>query len=335
MSTKIAINGFGRIGRLVSQIIIKNHSEDLELVAINDLTPTDTMAHLFKYDSVYGKYDGNIEVEADEIVVDGKRIKILHERSPENLPWKDLGVDIVIESTGIFRTYEQAHGHIEAGAKKVVLSAPGKGDKEIPLFVPGVNDDKLMAEMDIVSMASCTTNCLAPILKILNEKYGIENSLLTTIHSYTNGQALVDSANKDLRRARAAGLSMIPTTTGAAIAAAKTVDGMEGKIDGIAVRVPTPTVSLVDLTAVLEKEVSKEELNKAFEDAETGELAGILGTAKEPLVSMDYKRDSRSSIVDLALTQTNKNLVKIFSWYDNEWGYSSRLAEFTAKVANK
>ena len=335
MSTKIAINGFGRIGRLVTQIILKNHSQSLELVAINDLTPIKTMAHLFKYDSVYGKYDEAIKVNADSIVVGDKEIKILQERDPKNLPWKELGVDIVIESTGIFRTYEKAHMHIEAGAKKVVLSAPGKGDREIPIFVPGVNGDGLTADMEIVSMASCTTNCLAPILKILNENFGVENSLLTTIHSYTNGQALVDSANGDLRRARAAGLSIIPTTTGAATAAGKTVEGMAGKIDGTAIRVPTPTVSLVDLTAVLSKEVSREDINNAFKSAESGELAGILGTSDEPLVSMDYKQDSRSSIVDLPLTQVNKNLVKIFSWYDNEWGYSSRLAEFTEEVANK
>ncbi|MFA7662605.1 MAG: type I glyceraldehyde-3-phosphate dehydrogenase [Patescibacteria group bacterium] len=336
MSTKVAVNGFGRIGRLVSQIILKSHSQDLELVAVNDLAPTKTMAHLFEYDSVYGKYTGQVKAEENAIIVDGQEIKVFHEKDPKALPWKDLGVEVVIESTGVFRTYEQAHWHIEAGAKKVILSAPGKEDgREIPIFVPGVNLNKLTAEMDVVSMASCTTNCLAPILKILNEKIGIENSLMTTVHSYTNDQSLVDSENKDLRRARAAALSMIPTTTGAATSAAKTVEGMEGKIDGMAIRVPTPTVSIVDLTAILSREVSVEEINQLFKAAEKGELAGILGTCDEPLVSIDYRQDPRSSIVDLPLTQVSKNLVKVFSWYDNEWGYSSRLAEFTVIVAKK
>lgn len=332
MSTKIAINGFGRIGRLVTRILLTKHP-DVELVAINDLTPNETMTHLFKYDSVFGKFEKEVNFSEDSMLIGGKKIKLLSEKDPKSLPWKDMEVDVVLECTGVFRDYDGAHQHIEAGAKKVVLSAPGKGEREIPLFVPGVNDDKLTDNMEIVSMASCTTNCLAPILKVLEEKFGVENSFITTIHSYTSSQNIVDSFHKDLRRARAAGVSIIPTTTGAATAAAKTVESMKGKIDGMAVRVPTPTVSLVDLVAVLSKEVSKDDLHQAFKDAEAGELKDILGTSDEPLVSVDYRGESRSSVVDLGSTMVNKNLIKIIAWYDNEWGYSSRLAEFAKKVA--
>lgn len=335
MSIKIAINGFGRIGRQTANIILNNHP-DLELVAVNDLTDNETLAHLFKYDSVYGTYPGEVKVDKDCIVIDGKKIKVLAEKEPINLPWKKMGVEVIVESTGVFTTYDLAHKHIEAGAKKVILSAPGKGEKEIPVFVLGVNENIYEPEkMDIVSMASCTTNCLAPILKILEEKFEIEKAFMTTVHSYTNDQKLLDLPHKDLRRTRAAGLSIIPTTTGAATAAAKTIPKLIGKIEAISLRVPTPVVSIIDLIAVLKKETNKEELNNYFKKAEKGELKGILGTSETPLVSADYKKDPRSSIVDLALTMVQGNLVKICSWYDNEWGYSCRLAEFTEYIAKK
>lgn len=335
MSIKIAINGFGRIGRQTANIILNNHPK-LELVAVNDLTDNKTLAHLFKYDSVYGTYPGEVSATDEYLNIDGKKIRALAEKDPANLPWKKLGIDLVVESTGIFTTYDLAHKHIEAGAKKVILSAPGKGEKEIPVFVPGVNDNDYDSQkMDIVSMASCTTNCLAPLLKVLIEKFGIEKAFMTTVHSYTNDQQLLDLPHKDLRRTRAAALSIIPTTTGAATAAAKTVPELLGNIDGISLRVPTPVVSIVDLIAVLKRETTKEEINDCFKEAEKGELKGILGTSDIPLVSVDYKKDTRSSIVDLPLTMANGNLIKVCSWYDNEWGYSCRLAEFVEYVSIK
>jgi len=335
MAIRIAVNGFGRIGRQTVNIIFNKHPE-LELVAINDLTDNQTLAHLFKYDSLYGRYPGEVRAEKDYLIIDGKKIFALSEREPSKLPWKKLGVEIVIESTGVFRTYELAHQHIEAGAKKVIISAPGKGKREIPVFVLGVNEDKYHPEdMDVICMASCTTNCLAPILKVLMEEFGIERAFMSTVHSYTNDQKLLDLPHHDLRRARAAALSIIPTTTGAATAAAKTLPELLGKIDGISLRVPTPVVSIVDLTVLLKRETTKEEVNDCFKRAEKGKLKGILGTSEVPLVSVDYRKDPRSSIVDLSLTMVNKNLVKICSWYDNEWGYSNRLAEFTSFVGKK
>jgi len=335
MLTKIAINGFGRIGRQSANIILNQHPE-LELVAINDLSDNKTLAHLFKYDSVYGTYPGEVSADEQFLTIDGHKIHCLTEKDPTKLPWKDLGVEIVIESTGAFTKYEAASQHITAGAKKVILSAPGKGETEIPLFVLGVNEgDYDSAKMSVVSMASCTTNCLAPILKVLQEKIGIEKSLMSTIHSYTNDQQLLDLPHKDLRRARAAGLSIIPTTTGAAVSAAKTVPNMAGKIDGLSFRVPTPVVSLVDLVAVVSRETTKEEINGWLKEAEQGALKGILGTTDQPLVSRDFQKDIRSSIVDLPLTMAIGNLIKICSWYDNEWGYATRLVEFTALVGNK
>ncbi len=335
MAIRIAVNGFGRIGRQTVNIIFNKHPE-LELVAINDLTDNQTLAHLFKYDSLYGRYPGEVRAEKDYLIIDGKKIFALSEREPSKLPWKKLGVEIVIESTGVFRTYELAHQHIEAGAKKVIISAPGKGKREIPVFVLGVNEDKYRPEdMDVICMASCTTNCLAPILKVLMEEFGIERAFMSTVHSYTNDQKLLDLPHHDLRRARAAALSIIPTTTGAATAAAKTLPELLGKIDGISLRVPTPVVSIVDLTVLLKRETTKEEVNDCFKRAEKGKLKGILGTSEVPLVSVDYRKDPRSSIVDLSLTMVNKNLVKICSWYDNEWGYSNRLAEFTSFVGKK
>jgi len=335
MSIKIAINGFGRIGRQTANIILNGHPE-LELVAVNDLTDNKTLAHLFKYDSVYGTYPGEVKATKDHIIVDGKKFKALSEKEPTNLPWREMNVDLVVESTGVFRTYELAYKHIQAGAKKVILSAPGRGEKEIPVFVPGVNQGGYDSKkMDIVSMASCTTNCLAPVLKVLIENFGIEKALMTTVHSYTSGQKLIDLPHTDLRRTRAAALSIIPTTTGAATAAAKTVPEMINKIDAIALRVPTPVVSIIDLVAVLKKEVSVEEVNNSFKKAEQKELKGILGTTDVPLVSTDYKKDTRSAIVDLPLTKANENLIKVCAWYDNEWGYSTRLADFVEYVSKQ
>lgn len=335
MLKKVAINGFGRIGRQTANIILKEHPE-LELVAINDLSDNKTMAHLFKYDSIYGIYPGEVSADEQFLTIDGRKIHCLTEKDPTKLPWKDLGVEIVIESTGAFTKYEAASQHLTAGAQKVILSAPGKGETEIPLFVLGVNEgDYDGSKMAVVSMASCTTNCLAPILKVLQEKIGIEKALMSTIHSYTNDQQLLDLPHKDLRRARAAGLSIIPTTTGAATSAAKTVPNMAGKIDGLSFRVPTPVVSLVDLVAVVSRDTSVEEINGWLKEAEAGVLKGILGTTNEPLVSKDFQKDVRSSIVDLPLTMVNGNLIKVCSWYDNEWGYATRLVEFTALVGKK
>ncbi len=332
MLKRIAINGFGRIGRQTANILLKNFP-DLELVAINDLTDNATLAHLFKYDSVYGAYEGEVSADEQFITIDGHKIRALAEKDPAHLSWKDLKIDIVIESTGIFRTFEAASAHLDAGAKKVILSSPGKGATVIPLFVPGVNHTDYNPDMNVVSMASCTTNCLAPILKVLQENIGIEKALMSTIHSYTNDQKLLDLPHKDLRRARAAGLSIIPTTTGAATAAAQTVPDMENKIDGLSFRVPTPVVSLVDLVAVVKKDTSVKEINGWFTSAASGPLKNILAVTEQPLVSRDYTQDPRSSIVDLPLTQVIGNLVKICAWYDNEWGYSNRLAEFTEHIA--
>ena len=297
MAVKIGINGFGRIGRNAFKVIMNDFADKIDVVAINDLTDSATLAHLLKYDSCFGKFEGTVEVKEGAIVVNGKEIKILAERDPSKLPWGDLGVDIVIESTGIFRSKEQAEMHITAGAKKVIISAPAK--KEDITIVMGVNEDKYdPANHHVISNASCTTNCLAPFAKVLDENFGIKKGLMTTIHSYTNDQRILDLPHSDLRRARAAAVSMIPTTTGAAKAVSLVLPQLEGKFNGYALRVPTPTVSIVDMVIETEKSVTAEEVNNALKAAAEGELKGILGFSDEPLVSIDYKGDQRSSIVD-------------------------------------
>lgn len=333
MRIKIGINGFGRIGRQVLKAIKKYHTDKFDVVAINDLYDSETNARLFKYDSNYGIYPGSVEVRDGNIVVDGDEIKVLAERDPGNLPWKELGVDIVIESTGVFKDTSITPGpqsHIQAGAKKVIISAPSKG--EDLTIVLGVNDELYdPAKHHIISNASCTTNCLAPPVKVLHEKFGIARGLMTTIHSYTTTQRILDLAHKNARRARAAALNIIPTTTGAAAALSKVIPEMKGKFDGFALRVPTPTVSIVDMVVELEKEVSIEEVNQALKSAAEGELSGIMGYTEELLVSMDYKGNPLSSIIDSDLTNVmDGNMVKVVSWYDNEWGYSCRTADMAA-----
>jgi len=337
MKTKIGINGFGRIGRQVLKAIKKYHGESFDVVAINDLYAAEDNARLFKYDSNYGIYPGSVEVVKGNLIVDGDEINVLSERDPRNLPWKELGVDIVIESTGIFKDTSKEPGpqsHLEAGAKKVIISAPAKG--EDLTVVLGVNGHLYDSEKHhIISNASCTTNCLAPPVKVLHENFGIVKGLMTTIHSYTTTQRILDLAHSNPRRARAAALNIIPTTTGAATALAKVIPEMEGKFDGFAFRVPTPTVSIVDMVIELEKEVSIDEVNKVLKDAADGDLKGIMGYTEELLVSMDYKGNPLSSIIDSDLTKVlGGNMVKVVSWYDNEWGYSSRTVDMAALIAN-
>jgi glyceraldehyde 3-phosphate dehydrogenase len=333
MATKIGINGFGRIGRQVLKVMKENYPDLFDVVAFNDLGDLPTMAHLFMYDSNYGKFDGSVEVKEDGLVINGDFIKALSTPDPANLPWKDLGVDIVIEGTGIFRKRADAAKHIDAGAKKVIITAPAKGpDLTIVL---GVNEQMYDTdEHHVISNASCTTNCLAPAAKVIQDNFGIERGLMTTIHSYTNDQRILDLPHKDLRRARAAALNIIPTTTGAAKAVALVIPELEGKFDGYALRVPTPTVSVVDLTVTLEKETTTEGLHKAFREAANGKLKGILGFEERPMVSMDFKADPRSSIVDAEFTFVmDGKMAKVVSWYDNEWGYSVRTADLAALIA--
>jgi glyceraldehyde 3-phosphate dehydrogenase len=342
MTVKIGINGFGRIGRQVLRAVNEYHPDTLEVVAVNDLFPTETNAHLLKYDSNYGIYPGTVEVSEGDLIVDGERIKVFAERDPGNLPWADLGVEIVIESTGVFRDGKGdpatgkpgANVHIEkGGAKKVIISAPGK-NVDLTLVL-GVNDDEYdPAKHHIVSNASCTTNCLAPAAKVVHDNFVIKRGLMTTIHAYTNGQSILDLAHKDLRRARAAGLSIIPTTTGAAKAVALVIPDLKGKFDGYALRVPTPTVSVVDFVAELEKPASVESVNAAYKAASEGPMKGILGYSEEPLVSVDYKGDPRSSIIDsLSTMMMGDNMLKVVAWYDNEWGYSVRTVDLATKMA--
>jgi len=325
MAIKIAINGFGRIGRPVFRIIIDNHPE-LEVVAINDLTDKATLKHLLKYDSLYGIFGKSIDSE----------IQFLAEKDPENLPWKKLGVDVVLECTGLFTEFEGAKKHLEAGGKKVIISAPSKSG-EIKTFVLGVNEEKYNPQSDnVVSMASCTTNCLAPVAKVLNDSFKIVRGFMTTSHSYTNDQRILDLPHKDLRRARAAALNIIPTSTGAASAIGKVIPELEGKLDGIALRVPTPTVSILDLVCLVEKETTSQEVNYAMKKAsQNKELKGILGVEDAPLVSSDYKGNSFSAVVDAGLTMAQDNLVKVVAWYDNEWAYACRLAEFAEYIGKK
>jgi len=336
MKTKIGINGFGRIGRQVLKAIKIYHGEKFDVVAINDLFDSETNARLFKYDSNYGIYQGSVEVKDGNLVVDGDEIKVFSERDPRELPWKELGVDIVIEATGIFKDTSKNPGpqsHIEAGAKKVIISAPASG--EDLTIVLGVNDNLYdPAKHHIISNASCTTNCLAPPVKVIHEKFGIIKGLMTTIHAYTNDQRILDLAHSKPRRARAAALNIIPTSTGAATALSKVIPEMKGKFDGFALRVPTPTVSIVDMVVELEKEVSVDEVNNTLKAAAEGELKGIMGYTEELLVSMDYKGNPLSSIIDSDLTKVmGGNMLKIVTWYDNEWGYSTRTVDMAALIA--
>lgn len=335
MTIKVGINGFGRIGRQVLRTIKERYADDVDIVAFNDLGDLNTMAHLLRYDSNYGKYPGTVEVKNSSLIVDGDEIKALTERDPASLPWGDMGVDIVIESTGIFRDREGAGKHLQAGAKKVIISAPAKSE-DITLVL-GVNEENYdPANHHIVSNASCTTNCLAPAAKVVNDHFNIKHGLMTTIHSYTNDQQILDLPHKDLRRARAAAVNMIPTTTGAAKAVALVIPDLKGKFDGFAVRVPTPTGSLVDFVAVVEKPTSKDDLISAFEEASTGRMDGVLGVSHEPLVSSDYIGDPRSSIIDVDSCMVMEGtLVKVVSWYDNEWGYSSRVADLVKFMGDK
>jgi glyceraldehyde 3-phosphate dehydrogenase len=335
MAIRVAINGFGRIGRPTFRRIIDNH-KNLEVVAINDLTDAKTLAHLLKYDSVYGIYKRAVKAEEGYLLVNGQKFRVFAEKDPANLPWKELKVDIVIESSGVFTNYDGAKKHLEAGAKKVIISAPSQNPEKIPEFVLGVNEDKYDPKYDIVDMGSCTTNCLAPVAKVLNENFGIVKGFMSTIHAYTNDQRILDLAHRDLRRARAAALNIIPTTTGAARAIGNVIPELKGKLDGIAFRVPVPTVSVLDLICEVEKKTTKEEVNYVLKKAsQTERLKGILGVEDAPLVSSDYIGNSYSAIVDSLSTMVIDNLVKVVAWYDNEWAYACRLAEFAEFVGKR
>jgi glyceraldehyde 3-phosphate dehydrogenase len=333
MSVRVAINGFGRIGRQSLKAIIERHPE-LDVVAVNDLADTELNALLFAYDSTYGRYPGSVDHTEDSLIVDGRQIKVLKEKDPAALPWRDLDIDIVIESTGIFTTGEKARAHLDAGARKVIISAPAK--QEDITIVLGVNEETYdPAAHNIISNASCTTNGLAPVAKVLNDSFGIEKGFLTTVHSYTNSQRLLDVIAKDPRDARAAAQNIVPSETGAARAVALVIPELKGKFTGMAFRVPTPTVSVVDFTAVLGREVTKEEVNTAFEKAANGDLKGIMAYSDQPLVSMDLKGDEHSTIVSSIDTIVLGNMVKVISWYDNEWGYACRVADLVAFVGER
>lgn len=329
--TKVAINGFGRIGRMVFRKAI--HNQHLDVVAINASYPTETLAHLIKYDSIHGTFDGDVKATENSIIINGKEIKVVSNRDPKQLPWAELGVEIVIEATGKFKTQETAGYHIEAGAKKVIITAPGK-DEDITI-VMGVNDGDYNHEKHhIISNASCTTNCLAPVVKVLDEQFGIKNGVMTTVHAYTNDQKNIDNPHKDLRRARACAQSIIPTTTGAAKAISKVLPQLEGKLHGMALRVPTPNVSLVDLVVDVNVDVTVETVNYVLQTASEGSMEGILAFCDEPLVSIDFNGNENSSIVDgLSTMVIGKNKVKVLAWYDNEWGYSCRVVDLAAMVA--
>jgi glyceraldehyde 3-phosphate dehydrogenase len=335
MATKVAINGFGRIGRAVARLIMQRKGE-LELVAVNDLSDAKSLAHLFKYDTVMGRWDGTIEVKDGKLVINGKQIEVLAVKNPAELPWKDMDVKIVVESTGIFRTKESPKGgygdHLKAGAEKVVLTVPAKDDIEATIVL-GVNDKKLTKDVKFVSNASCTTNCLAPVAKVLNDSFGIEQGLMTTIHAYTNDQNVADMIHKDLRRARAAAVNIIPTTTGAAKAIGKVIPELDGKMDGFAIRVPVPVGSVVDLVVNVKKSATVDSVNAAMKKAADGSMKGILVYCDEPIVSSDIINDPASSIFDSLCTIVIGSMVKVVSWYDNEWGYSNRTVDIMEKMA--
>jgi glyceraldehyde 3-phosphate dehydrogenase len=335
MATKIGINGFGRVGRLTLRAVNQYHKGKLEVAAVNDLTDTKTNAHLLKWDSTYGPYSGEVRATDDSIVVDGKQVKVLAERDPANIRWRDYGVDIVIESTGLFTDATKAAAHLKGGAKKVLISAPARN--EDITIVLGVNEDQYQPDKHkVISNASCTTNCIAPVAKVLHQSFGVSKGLMTTIHAYTNDQRLLDMFHRDLRRARAAALNIVPTTTGAARAVTQVIPELKGRLHGLAFRVPVAIVSVVDFVADLEKEVTAEQVNQAFEQAAAGNLSGILEYCQEELVSMDFKGNPASSIFDAPSTMVIAgNMVKVLAWYDNEWGYSCRLADLAAYIASK
>lgn len=337
MAVKVGISGFGRIGRDVLRAYFESGAEDIEVVAINNGSGSaKDLAHLFKYDSLYGRFDGDVEVVSDDkIKINGKELTVIRERSPENIPWKDLGVEIVIDATGAFRDKAGLERHIQGGAKKVILTAPAKGD-DVKTVVMGVNEGEYNKdEHHVISNASCTTNCLAPFSKVILDKFGIKKGLMTTVHAYTNDQNILDNAHSDPRRARAAAESIIPTTTGAAKAVALVIPELKGKLNGFAMRVPTPTVSVVDVVFEVDKAVTAEEVNAALKEAAEGELKGVLDYSDEPLVSIDYKKDPHSSIVDGLSTMVIDNMVKVVSWYDNEWGYSNRVLDLARYIVSK
>ena len=337
MTIKVAINGFGRIGRCVFRAYMENLTKykDVEIVAINDLTPIETNAHLLKYDSVHGKFGDTVEIRGQVLVVNGKTVKVCSEKEVTSLPWKDLGIDVVLECTGLFTNRETAGKHLDAGAKKVIISAPAKGD-DIKTIVVGVNDNDLLSSDNVISNGSCTTNCLAPIAKILDREIGIEKGHMTTVHAFTNDQRTVDCAHKDLRRARAASLSMIPTTTGAAKAVALVLPQLKGKLDGVSIRVPTPDVSFVDLSFEAKRDTTIDEIHNIIKKAVSGELNGILDCTDEQIVSIDLTHDSHSSIFDFSQTKVIEgNFVRIGSWYDNEWGFSNRMLDNAINWMNK
>ncbi len=333
---KVAINGFGRIGRITLRAALEKGS-NLDFVAVNDLVDAKTLAHLFKYDSIHRTYPGKVKAEDDSIIIDGKKVRVCQEKDPAQLPWKEMGIDIVIESTGLFRTKEKAASHLKAGASKVIISAPARGSDEVLTIVMGVNEEKFNPSIHhVVSNASCTTNCLVPMVKVLMDNFGVKRGLMTTIHSYTADQVLLDGPHKDLRRARAAGLSMIPTTTGAAVAVGQVIPELRGKLDGLAIRVPTPNVSLVDLVAEVEKETTVDEVNSAFKRASEENFKGILKYCEEPLVSHDFTTDPASAIVDADFTGVIEGkMVKVLGWYDNEWGYSCRVVDLAQYMDKK
>ncbi|TKJ44266.1 type I glyceraldehyde-3-phosphate dehydrogenase [candidate division TA06 bacterium B3_TA06] len=335
MAVRVAINGFGRIGRLFFRSAFRD--KGLEFVAVNDITDAKTLAHLLKYDSVHRGERLDVVPEGDGFSIEGRDVKVLAEKDPAALPWKELGVDIVVESTGLFRTYEKASAHLEAGAKKVVISAPAKGEHPVPTLVMGINHETYKpAEHHIVSNASCTTNCLAPVVKVLDEGFGIEKGYMTTIHAYTADQRILDAPHRDLRRARAAALSMIPTTTGAAKAIIKVMPHLKGKLSAISIRVPTPNVSIVDFAAVVSKTTTIQEVNSAFKKSADGNLKGILEYSSEPLVSVDFTTNPASAIFDAPLTSVvGGNLVKVFAWYDNEWGYANRIRDLVLYMGGR
>ena len=335
MKTKIGINGFGRIGRLTLRALLERHKDGLEVIAINDLADTKTNAHLFKWDSVYGRYPGDVEAKENALVIDGKDIAVIQQRDPAAIPWKDLGVQIVLESTGLFTDATKAAAHMKGGAKKVIISAPAKN--EDITIVLGVNEAMYDSKKhNIISNASCTTNGIAPPVKVIHDNFKIIKGLMTTIHSYTNDQRIMDVVHSDLRRARAAALNIIPTTTGAAKAVAQVIPDLKGKVHGLAFRVPTPTVSVIDFVCDLEKTVTVEQVNEALKKAAVGQLKGILEYCEEPLVSMDFKGNTNSSIIDALSTMViGGNMMKLIAWYDNEWGYSCRLGDLALFVANK
>jgi glyceraldehyde 3-phosphate dehydrogenase len=335
MAIKVGINGYGRIGRNILRALYEyGRTDEISIVAINDLGDANTNAHLTRYDTAHGKFGGKIEVDGDSLVVNGDRIRVLAERNPANLPWKELGVEVVLECTGLFTSKEKAAAHLQAGAKKVIISAPGGKDVDATI-VYGVNHDTLKASHEVISNASCTTNCLAPLVQPLHQAIGVVNGLMTTIHAYTNDQVLTDVYHSDLRRARAAAMSMIPTKTGAAAAVGLVLPELAGKLDGFAIRVPTINVSMVDLTFQAARDTSKEEIDRVLEEASQGRLKNILGFNREPLVSIDFNHDPRSSVYESSLTRVvDGRLVKVCSWYDNEWGFSNRMLDTTIALVN-